>query len=138
MSHASFVALGSPESSVTSAFRSVIQSRAVAASSRAGVSGFTPDPDGAFRGTIAIGGAVEVETVLLDDLARTVDLIKNDVEGHERDVLDGAMQKLARHRPHVLVECSHSGAPCLGRVLRELDYSCTPLDEANYLLVPNG
>jgi FkbM family methyltransferase len=40
------------------------------------------------------------------DLAR-LDLIKIDVEGHERRVLDGATASLDRHRPTLVVETGH-------------------------------
>src|SRR6202048_3527344 len=40
------------------------------------------------------------------DLAR-LDLIKIDVEGHERRVLDGAAASLDRHRPTLVVETGH-------------------------------
>jgi FkbM family methyltransferase len=48
---------------------------------------------------------VEVDTVTLDDLELTnVRFIKIDVEGHERNVLDGAKEILRSQRPVVLVE----------------------------------
>jgi hypothetical protein len=36
-----------------------------------------------------------------------VDLIKIDVEGHERQVLDGAETTLRRHRPALVIETGH-------------------------------
>lgn len=47
----------------------------------------------------------EVEVVRLDDLGLVdIGFLKVDVEGHEREVLDGARELLARDRPRILLE----------------------------------
>ena len=58
--------------------------------------------------------AVETRTVpvrRLDDILRDVGMpvsfLKIDVEGHELDVLDGAAETIARHRPNILIEINH-------------------------------
>lgn len=51
--------------------------------------------------------AIEVELARLDDMlsrAGPVNLIKVDVEGHEKKTISGAEQTIARHRPIVVVE----------------------------------
>jgi FkbM family methyltransferase len=69
-------------------------------------------------GTARIGSAcvrreaLRVPLRSLDSLAAErgldrVDLIKIDVEGHERRVLDGAASTLARHRPVLVLETGH-------------------------------
>lgn len=69
-------------------------------------------------------GLVEVQT--LDQLAsgRPVGLIKIDVEGHEVEVLKGAMDTLKRHHPVVTTE-SHSGGhfAAISDLLSPLGYS---------------
>lgn len=66
--------------------------------------------------TAQVGDMVGIEArrvpvVRLDDLLRTVDrpvsFLKIDVEGHELDVLDGAGETLAEHRPNILIEINH-------------------------------
>lgn len=48
---------------------------------------------------------LQVPVVRVDDLALdSVDLIKIDVEGHEREVIDGAQDTIRRERPVLLVE----------------------------------
>jgi FkbM family methyltransferase len=69
-------------------------------------------------GTARIGPAcaghdpLQVQLRSLDSLAAEhdvvcLDLIKIDVEGHERRVLDGAAAILERHRPTLVVETGH-------------------------------
>jgi FkbM family methyltransferase len=70
-------------------------------------------------GTAHLGGAAghDVVTVALrrlDTLAAErgldrIDLVKIDVEGHERPVLDGAAATLARFRPVLVLETGHEG-----------------------------
>jgi FkbM family methyltransferase len=59
--------------------------------------------------------AVSVETRRLDDALAglgllRVDLIKIDVEGHERDVIEGASETLRRFGPAVVIESGHESA----------------------------
>lgn len=62
------------------------------------------------------GDAADVERrrvplLRLDDVLRNVDrpvsFIKIDVEGHELEVLDGARETVAVHRPNILIEINH-------------------------------
>jgi len=51
---------------------------------------------------------------VLDDADRHVSFIKIDVEGHEIEVLKGAEETIARHKPNLLIECDRglrAGAP---------------------------
>lgn len=66
--------------------------------------------------TAQTGDAVDVESRrvpvqrlddVLRDMDRPVSFVKIDVEGHELEVLDGAKQTLAEHRPNILIEINH-------------------------------
>jgi len=79
-----------------------------------------------------------VETARLDDLGLVdVGFIKIDVEGHENEVLQGALTLLARDRPNVLVEVSGEtrgndpGAVCA--TLRSLGYTTLYLRDGTSL-----
>ena len=73
---------------------------------------------------------VNVSLRSLDSLAAErrldrVDLIKIDVEGRERQVLDGAQAVLARHRPTLVIETGHEAEgdrPAIHERLRGLGY----------------
>lgn len=61
-------------------------------------------------------GHLDVRTVTVDDERKArgpVDLIKIDVEGHERNVLQGAAGTIGKDWPLLFVECMHSDAQCL-------------------------
>ena len=87
-------------------------------------------------GTAQIGAAgpgceaLSVALRSLDSLAAEcsldrVDLIKIDVEGHERRVLDGAEATLHRYRPTLVIETGHEAAgdrPAIRDRLRGLGY----------------
>lgn len=87
-------------------------------------------------GTAQIGAAgpgceaLSVALRSLDSLAaerglRRVDLIKIDVEGHEKQVLDGAERTLSRFRPALVIETGHETAghrPAIRDLLRGLGY----------------
>jgi FkbM family methyltransferase len=71
-------------------------------------------------GTAHIGPATAGHETVTVDLRRfdglvgergfkRIDLIKIDVEGHERPVLDGAATALARFRPALVIETGHEG-----------------------------
>src|SRR5204863_8585379 len=73
------------------------------------------DPGTARIGPACTGhDALQVPLRRLDSLAAErgltrLDLIKIDVEGHERQVLDGAAVILERHRPVLVIETGHEG-----------------------------
>lgn len=61
------------------------------------------------------GESEQIAVTSLDSFARTRDLdrvrlVKIDVEGHEPDVLRGAGELIARHRPALIVECNEVDA----------------------------
>ena len=74
--------------------------------------------------------AVSVETRRLDDAVAAlglgrVDLIKIDVEGHERDVVEGARETLRHFGPAVVIESGHESAEdrrALADTLEQLGY----------------
>ena len=70
---------------------------------------------------------VQVPVSSLDSAAHTdVAFVKIDVEGHEREVLEGAVETIREFRPTLLVEIEqrHSGTPVMDTVdsIRELGY----------------
>lgn len=67
---------------------------------------------------------VEVRTLALDSLKLDrIDLIKIDVEGMEFDVLQGAAQSIARHRPVLIVEAIKTDRDMLRDWLTQNDYT---------------
>jgi FkbM family methyltransferase len=107
-------------------------------------------------GTARIGPAAAGDETLqvplrsLDTLARErrferLDLIKIDVEGYERRVLDGAAALLRRHRPALVIETGHEGEGDRDSIYRQLhrlgyrmlgillDYGMAPADWPAYV-----
>lgn len=91
---------------------------------------------------------IEVETMTLDSAVANLPppaLLKIDVEGHEKEVLEGAGELLERHRPILLIESFGEKAKEFREILEPLDYQFWDADHActvsretmNYLcLVP--
>lgn len=90
----------------------IVQVHEVALSDRAGRVSMRVEPGHCGANRIeAVGdrSSIEVPMATLDELAdregmREVDLVKIDVEGHERAVIAGAARLLARDRPRLFVE----------------------------------
>ena len=87
---------------------------------------------GSGTGRLSVQGAVEVETVRLDDFAREQGIaptaVKIDVEGAEVQVLDGARATLAEHRPVVFLSTHGAEVHRAGMaLLRELGYRFRPI-----------
>lgn len=87
---------------------------------------------GSGTGHLSGDGAIEVETVRLDDFARERGIaptaVKIDVEGAEVQVLDGGRATLAEHRPVIFL--STHGAEvhrASMELLRELGYGFRPI-----------
>ncbi len=78
-----------------------------------------------YRASISDGGAYRVRAIQLDSLGlNRLSLIKIDAEGHELQVLQGALNILARFRPTLIVEAS---APA-EEFLREMGYKIERFD----------
>ena len=70
----------------------------------------------------------------LDSFAiQDVSFIKMDVEGHELEVLRGAVKTLRASRPVVLVEVKDTNVGAVSSFFRELDYDEIPLDDGTVL-----
>lgn len=79
-----------------------------------------------------VGRSVAVPTDTLDDFAQglaALDFIKLDVQRHEAQVLRGAHQTIAKHRPIVLMECYFE------ELLAEKAPLLEPFREQNYVLI---
>lgn len=83
---------------------------------------------------------LQVRTVRLDDeIGDPVALIKIDVEGHERSVLDGAREIIARDRPHLVLEANtERHFANLGAWLDQNGYAWTRADDRNMLCNPRS
>ena len=77
---------------------------------------------------VSYEGGNTVPVVNLDALGLDrLDLVKLDVEGMELEVLRGARDVLARHRPILLVEVIKSDAAALEALVTELGYRVFPI-----------
>lgn len=64
----------------------------------------------------------DTDIVVLDEFSLKPNVIKIDVQGAERDVLEGARETLLRYKPVLIVECVKGGVadPAPGEYLAEL------------------
>ena len=75
--------------------------------------------------------------VTVDSLELTsLDLFKIDVEGVEIDVLKGARQSLARHKPWCWIEYWQVGIEAIKAEFAGLDYAFFVMDDLNLLCAP--
>lgn len=124
----------------------LVEAMPVAVSNTMGTATFWHNPDV----PLTSGGSIEAPTCRrpLQETVRTVTLdmalvglvaklIKIDVEGHERLVLDGARRVIAEHRPHLVLEANTPAAhDILAAWLDENGYTWTAADERNMLCRP--
>lgn len=84
------------------------------------------------RSVFGNGRYVLVRAERLDDIVRRTnfepDFIKIDVEGAEREVLEGAKNTLKKHHPQLVVEVSDRTSDCVIRYLKRLGYKCRILE----------
>jgi FkbM family methyltransferase len=89
---------------------------------------------------VAFEAIVEVRS--LDSFGfEKVDFIKIDVEGHESEVIKGAVDTIRRNKPVLFVEVGVSRSPFVVGTLKDMgyeviDYFCSYRGQRNYLLVP--
>lgn len=91
------------------------------------------------------GGDIEIAPLdeLLDGrLSAPLGLIKIDVEGMEIEVLDGARETIARHRPLLMIEVRDNAHRIFLNKIAEIGYRVTEIfpdyGYANYLVEPAG
>lgn len=108
----------------------------VAASNRSGLVQFALDPISSATGGVlsdqrtfseqhygVMPPIIQSPASALDDLiSPPPDLIKIDTEGHEAEVIAGAMGTIRRHFPLLILECFHSNSNAL-RLLRSQGYT---------------
>lgn len=71
---------------------------------------------------------IEVETVTLDQYnLEGIDYLKIDVEGHEYEVLKGAVETLKKNSPFIKIELFSKPNECL-ELLRSLGYECVGVE----------
>lgn len=84
--------------------------------------------------SLHVAGELEVELDTLDNFAseeNRIDLITIDTEGHENQVLAGAIRTIKRLRPRIVIE-SHSGFEHLGGNPAMLEATLDILESAGY------
>jgi FkbM family methyltransferase len=79
--------------------------------------------------------AVQITTLDEVGLPR-LDFLKIDVEGMEMEVLAGARNVIARHRPWCWIEYWMVGAETIAGAFAGLDYQCYLVDQLNMLCAP--
>jgi len=75
-----------------------------------------------------------VDLQRIDDLGRSWDVIKIDVEGSEAAVLEGAKRTLAEHAPLLIIEFNHDGA--FRPLLESFGYAFFRFDAGRRRLLP--
>jgi FkbM family methyltransferase len=99
-----------------------------AVSSRAGELKMRVPGGNFYRARVSLEGDIRVSSVCLDKEFSSltgVSFIKCDVEGHEREVIEGAVKLIQRDRPTWLIE---TWDEAVVRRMRELGYRATKLE----------
>jgi FkbM family methyltransferase len=83
---------------------------------------------------IHLVNTIDLDSVLLKE--DRVDWIKIDVEGHEVDVLEGAMQTIRRHKPKIIIELMSGNMQKIKIMAHNLGYSIEHIYRFYFLLKP--
>ncbi len=92
---------------------------------------------------------IKIKTVSLDSLElEPIDLLKIDVEGHEKQVVEGAELTIKKHKPVIVLEVSYEGKVFDKEISRgheksldlllSLGYTVYTKDAYDYVLLPEG
>ena len=98
------------------------------------VSHFEKDNIGATRISLDESGSIPVVSIDSMHLNEEVKLIKIDVEGFEKSVIDGCLETLAKHEPYIMIEILPENLTYITEKLSVLGYRYLKLSdyEINY------
>jgi FkbM family methyltransferase len=88
----------------------------------------------AHKNNIHLVNTIDLDSVLLKE--DRVDWIKIDVEGHELDVLEGAVQTIHMHKPKIIIELAPWNVQKLNSMTRSFRYSIAYIYGGYYFLKP--
>jgi FkbM family methyltransferase len=83
---------------------------------------------------IHVVNTIDLDSVLLKE--DTIDWIKIDVEGHELDVLEGAVQSILMHKPKIIIELMSGNLQKMKTMAHNLGYSIEHIYRDYFLLKP--
>lgn len=97
-------------------------------------SGTVIDDARAHNSNIHLVNTIDLDSILLKE--DRVDWIKIDVEGHEMDVLEGAMQTIRMHKPKIIIEIWPRNMEKINAMAHSFGYSIEHIYRQYFLLKP--
>ena len=112
---------------------SLVKSAVGASNGTASISHYDISNIGSTQISLNNSGDITVMSIDSMHIENNINLVKIDVEGFEKDVIDGSKETLAKCKPYIMIEIQPENFDYISNELSKMGYKYTQLTGINYL-----